>query len=140
MHPSADAPAYFEHVADVGVIGRGPTLEAAFEAAARATFALMAEPQRVGRDLTVDVTFEEDDIEFALVQWLNALLAAAHEQRAVFADFALAHDGAHWRGRATGARWQPADDRGTEVKGATLTSLSVRETTLGWEARCVVDV
>jgi SHS2 domain-containing protein len=31
---------YFDHDADVGIVGRGSTLEEAFEAAARATFAL----------------------------------------------------------------------------------------------------
>jgi SHS2 domain-containing protein len=30
--------------------------------------------------------------------------------------------------------------RGTEVKGATLTALSVRHDAQGWQARCVVDV
>jgi SHS2 domain-containing protein len=31
-------------------------------------------------------------------------------------------------------------ERGTEVKGATLTMLSVRRADGGWEARCVIDV
>ena len=137
---STDSEDYFEHAADIGVIGRGPNVERAFEAAARATFAIMAEPARVGRDTEIEVRFEETDAELALVQWLNALLAAAREQRAVLAEFHLERSGDHWRGSARGARWRPHDERGTEVKGATLTALSVRPTTDGWEARCVVDV
>jgi SHS2 domain-containing protein len=31
-------------------------------------------------------------------------------------------------------------ERGTQVKGATLTALSVRQQGEGWEARCVVDL
>jgi SHS2 domain-containing protein len=31
-------------------------------------------------------------------------------------------------------------ERGVEVKGATLTMLSVKQVEAGWEARCVVDV
>lgn len=131
---------YFEHGADIGVIGRGPSVERAFEAAACATFAIMAEPERVARDVEVDVAFDEDDVELALVQWLNALLAAAREQRAVLADFTLEREGSRWHGAARGSHWRPDDERGTEVKGATLTELSVRPVASGWEARCVVDV
>jgi SHS2 domain-containing protein len=45
--PSARSYDYFDHDADVGIIGRGPTATAAFEAAADATFALMADPARI---------------------------------------------------------------------------------------------
>ena len=131
---------YFEHGADIGVIGRGASLEGAFVAAAAATFAIMAEPSNVGRDVQAAVEFTENDVELALVQWLNALLAAAREERAVFAEFQLDREGDQWRGTARGAHWQPDTERGTEVKGATLTALAVRPTADGWEARCVVDV
>lgn len=131
---------YFEHGADIGVVGRGRTVERAFEGAARAMFAIMAEPADVALDVETEVEFEESDPELALVQWLNALLAAAREKRAVLADFRVERIQDHWHGSARGAHWRPDTERGTEVKGATLTELAVRPTTQGWEARCVVDV
>jgi len=131
---------YFEHDADIGVIGRGGTLEQAFESAAGATFAIMADPASLGEALEIEVAFVEDDIEFALVQWLNALIGAAREQGAVFRRFALSRQGSRWLGRAWGERWRDDLERGVEVKGATLTMLSVKPTEAGWEARCVVDV
>jgi SHS2 domain-containing protein len=131
---------YFEHDADIGVIGRGGTLEQAFESAAGATFAIMADPVSLGEALEVEVAFVEDDVEFALVQWLNALIGAAREQGAVFRRFALSRQGSRWLGRAWGERWRDDSERGVEVKGATLTMLSVKPTEAGWEARCVVDV
>jgi len=132
---------YFEHAADIGIIGRGPSVEAAFEGAARAMFAIMAGPDRAASaEISADIEFAEDDVDLALVQWLNALLAAARERRGVFTEFHLTRDGSVWRGNARGARWNAADELGTEVKGATLTALSVRQTSQGWEARCVVDV
>jgi SHS2 domain-containing protein len=131
---------YFEHDADIGVIGRGGTLEQAFESAAGATFAIMADPVSLGEALEVEVAFVEDDVEFALVQWLNALIGAAREQGAVFRRFALSRQGSRWLGRAWGERWRDDLERGVEVKGATLTMLSVKATEAGWEARCVVDV
>ena len=135
-----DSYGYFEHVADVGVIGRGPTPERAFESAARATFAIMADLSQVRPVRTVEVAFDEDDLEIALVRWLNALLAAARENGLVLARFALRREGDVWRGEAQGEPWRDALDRGTEVKGATLTALSVARVAGGWEARVVVDV
>jgi SHS2 domain-containing protein len=132
--------AYFEHGADIGVIGRGASLEAAFVEAARAMFAIMAAPDEVTDSLSVEIEFEETEVEFALVVWLNRLLAEARLQGAVFSRFELERDGAHYQGRAHGCKWNPAIARGTEVKGATLTALSVRQDERGWEARCIVDV
>lgn len=132
---------YFEHDADIGIIGRGATLEGAFESAAEATFAVMVDPQSLRESQEVSVSFTEDDVEFALAQWLNALLGSAREQGVVFKRFALVRDGSRWSGRAWGEPWREDMERGTEVKGATLTMLSVRKSDgAGWEARCVIDV
>lgn len=132
---------YFEHDADIGIIGRGATLERAFESAAEATFAIMARPKTLRETHEASVSFVEADVEFALVQWLNALIGAAREQGLVFRRFALAREGSSWNGRAWGEPWRDDLERGTEVKGATLTMLSVKqEERVGWEARCVVDV
>jgi SHS2 domain-containing protein len=133
-------PEYFEHGADIGVVGRGASVEQAFAQAAAAMFAIMVEPDAVQPLLEVEVDFEEDDLEFALVRWLNALLAQARERGAVLCRFELRRQGNHWHGRARGEPWRESHVRGTEVKGATLTALSVRQDEHGWQARCVVDV
>lgn len=137
---SGERYAYFEHDADMGIVGRGASVEEAFEAAAAAMFAIMTEPAAVRGKQTVQIEFEEADIEFALVRWLNALLAAARTDGMVFAEFRLERDGGVWRGSASGEHWRDDLERGVEVKGATLTMLSVRQAEAGWEARCVVDV
>ena len=131
---------YFDHDADVGVIGRGATIEEAFESAARATFALMADFEQVRPVDTIALDFEEADVEIALVRWLNLLLALSHERGLVFSRFWIERDGVNWRGGASGELWRPGLDRGVEVKGATLTMLQVKQDAAGWEARCVVDV
>lgn len=135
-----DQSTYFEHGADIGVIGRGDTVEAAFVDAACAMFAIMAPPEQLEESLNVEIEFDEDDVEFALVTWLNRLISEARLHGAVFRRFDLARDGAHYRGRAFGCAWNPDISRGTEVKGATLTALSVKQDSPGWEARCIVDV
>jgi SHS2 domain-containing protein len=136
----ADSDAYFEHGADIGLIGRGASPEEAFESAALAMFGIMTDVGAVRPERTVALEFEEADIELALVRWLNLLLATAREHGMVFARFCLDHNGVVWRGSATGEAWRDGLERGTEVKGATLTMLKVEARGGRWEARCVVDV
>lgn len=132
--------AYFDHEADTGIIGSGRTLEQAFESAAAAMFGLMAELGEVRPLRHISFSFTESDAEYALVTWLNQLLSEARIRGLVFSAFRLSRSGSHWRGDAWGEPWRDGLDRGVEVKGATLTMLSVRSTPAGWEARCVVDV
>lgn len=134
------ADAYFDHDADIGIVGRGNTLEMAFESAAQAMFAIMGDISEPRRDVTVQFEFEEDDNDLALVTWLNLLLAHSREQEALFSRFEVRHRGNTWRGEASGQHWNTRMERGVEVKGATLTMLSVRQDGKKWEARCVVDV
>jgi SHS2 domain-containing protein len=131
---------YFDHDADIGIIGHGPTLEAAIVAAAEAMFSIMSSLHAVVPAQCVDIAFDESDAELALVTWLNLLLVEAREQGMVFSRFQLTRQGAHWQGRACGEPWRDGLERGTEVKGATLTMLSVKQAGDGWTASCVVDV
>jgi len=131
---------YFEHDADIGIIGRGATVEQAFESAAEAAFAVTADLRSLRETQEVSVSFVEDDLELALPQWLNALIGAARERAVALRRFALSRDGSRWSGRAWGEPWRADMERGTEVKGATLTMLSVKQRDGGWEARCVIDV
>ena len=131
---------YFEHDADIGVIGRGATLEAAFEGAAEAMFAIMVEAAQVRPLVQFAFAFAEDDVELALVTWLNRLLAEARQRGLVLGRFSLKRADGQWQGVAWGAPWDANMERGTEVKGATLTMLRVEQIAGVWEARCVVDV
>ncbi|TCS72988.1 SHS2 domain-containing protein [Sulfuritortus calidifontis] len=131
---------YFDHEADIGIEARGKTVDEAFANAALGMFAIMAEPATVLPEQEVAVEFEEADLELALVTWLNQLLAQARLRGLVFCAFELEHADTHWLGRAWGMPWRPGAERGTEVKGATLTMLKVEQGTKGWLARCIVDV
>lgn len=133
-------PDYIEHGADIGVIGEGSTVEAAFCAAADAMFAVMVDPAQVRPTETVSLEFDEDDVELALVTWLNRLLAEARARGLVFSRFRLTLDGNHWRGEADGEPWREGLTRGVGIKGATLTNLAVRRVGDGFEAQCVLDV
>ncbi len=132
--------AYFDHDADVGVVGRGNSVEEAFAAAAEATFALMLDLAAVRPSQVVRFQLDEDDLDLALVAWLNRLLAEARARKLALGRFDVTRRGDRWQGEARGEPWRPEIERGVEVKGATLTALAVERVGEGWEARCVVDV
>jgi protein archease len=137
---------HFPHAADVGVRGFGPTLEAAFAAAALAMSAVVADPSAVGPNVRVDVACAAPDAELLLVEWLNALVFEMATRHMLFARFAVRvtpGDGGPWTLR--GSAWgEPVDAArhglGVEVKGATYTALQVAPSGAGWLAQCVVDV
>lgn len=131
---------YFDHDADIGIIGRGDTLPESFVDAARAMFSLMTDLSTIRPKVQMSFIFEEKDNELALVTWLNTLLAKADSHQLIFSQFEIIHNNPIWECKAYGDKWHPDRLRGIEVKGATLTMLSVNKKNNQWEARCVVDV
>jgi tRNA nucleotidyltransferase (CCA-adding enzyme) len=136
---------HFEHGADIGVRGFGPTLAAAFEQAALAMVAVVTDPAGVVARESVELACEAPDEELLLVAWLNAVVTEMAARRMLFGRFEVRIDGPHlaacaWGEATSVARHQPA----VEVKGATCTALRVapvRDATgEGWLAQTVVDV
>lgn len=131
---------YFAHDADIGIIGRGLTIEQSFEAAALAVFAIITNLEVVQPATAVVIEFEESDPELALVIWLNLILGKSRELSMVFSHFYIQRQGNQWHGKVLGEKWHDGMERGVEVKGATLTMLAVKQIGPIWESRCVVDV
>ena len=131
---------YFEHDADIGIVGRGLTIEQSFEAAAHAVFAVITNIEAIKPQTAVAIEFEEADPELALVIWLNQILGKSRELGMVFGHFYIHRQDDHWHGKVLGEPWRGGLERGVEVKGATLTMLSVKQIGPIWESRCVVDV
>lgn len=154
MMPLADRPAapgtagweHFSHDADLGVRGRGRSLEEAFRQAALALTAAVTEPANVSPQSTVSIHCMADDAEVLLNDWLNALIYEMAVRRMLFSrfDLRIAHGDPPWQLDATA--WGEAVDRdrhqpAVEVKGATFTELKVAQSADGdWIAQCVVDV
>lgn len=132
---------HFEHGADIGVRGFGPTCEAAFEAAAMAMTAVIGDPDNIAQEWSIEVECEAADRELLLADWLNAIIYEMATRHALFSGFAVTLSGNRLTGRISGetvdvARHHPA----VEIKGATYTALQVTETDGGWLAQLVVDV
>lgn len=132
---------HFHHGADIGICGWGGTVAQAFEQAAVAMTAVIVEPDRVAEVSEVELQCEAPDPELLLVDWLNSLIFEMVTRNMLFHRFSVSIDRDRLSGRAWGepvdvARHRPA----VEVKGATYSELSVRQTERGWQACCVVDV
>lgn len=132
---------HFSHDADIGVVGLGPTKAEAFRQAAIALTAVVTSPERVRPTTAVTIDCAAPTDELLLVEWLNAVVYEMAVRTMLFGDFTVEiHDGAL---HAT-AMGEPVDlDRhepAVEVKGATMTALSVAPVSAGWRAQCVVDV
>ena len=111
---------HFQHMADIGVHGFGESLAEAFEQAALAMMAVIADPARVRQDDVVEVVCTAPDRELLLVDWLNAWVYEIATRNMLFSRFRVTLADGGLRGLGWGepldrARHRPA----VEVKGAT---------------------
>ena len=133
---------HFSHAADIGVRGFGNTPAEAFEQAASALTAVVADLDSVQALHVVEIRCENPDPELLLVDWLNALIYEMAVRHMLFSRFDVRIDSQHLEARAWGenidlSRHRPA----VEIKGATFTELKLAQDADGrWTAQCVVDV
>jgi len=131
----------FPHDADVGLRGRGPSIEVAFEQAALALTGIVTDAE-IAATTRVEVTCEAPDVELLLVEWLNAIIYEMAVRSMLFGRFEVEITGTRLRGVLWG---EPIDQAkhlpACEPKGATYTALRVAQGADGlWSAGCVIDV
>jgi tRNA nucleotidyltransferase (CCA-adding enzyme) len=115
---------HFPHGADIGVRGMGATLGQAFEQAAVALTAAIADPAAVKPDEAVRLACDAPDDELLLVDWLNALVYEMATRNMLFSRFEVRLEGQHLDAMAWGEALERArHDPAVEVKGATYTAL-----------------
>ena len=133
---------HFSHGADIGVRGTGATRDEAFEQAALAVTAVIADPAQIAATTVVEIRCEAPDDELLFADWLNALIYEMATRHLLFGRFEVslrdhALEAKAWGEPVDRLRHRPA----VEVKGATYTALSVARGGDGmWTAQCVVDV
>ncbi len=132
---------HFPHEADMGVRGIGKTLEPAFAQAAIALTAVITEPADVTAAESIQIEFEDEDVEMLFYDWMSSLIYEMATRSMLFCRFELHIESGKltatvW-GEKSGAKHSPA----VEVKGASFTELKVYQKKDGsWCAQCVVDV
>lgn len=132
---------HFDHEADIGVRGVGPSKAQAFEQAALAMTAVMTDPAAVEPLEMVHIECEAPDDDLLLAEWLNSLVYEMATRKMLFGRFSVQLAQGALRGRAWGERVDPERHHpAVEIKGATYTSLRVAEECGAWIAQTVLDV
>ncbi len=117
-------------------------MEQAFEQAAVAMMAVVADISAISPDRAVEISCQAPDPELLLVEWLNAIVYEMATRNMLFGRFEveLGDEGLHgvaWGERVNREKHHPA----VEIKGVTYTELYVGRGDGGqWVAQCVVDV
>jgi SHS2 domain-containing protein len=130
---------------DLAFVARGPTLEAAFAAAALALLAATVEdPGSVERRERRSVVLEEPDLELLLLRFLNELVYLRDAEQLLLHPDRISvsrHSGARLEGELAGERIDPERHAlAAEVKAATAHGLRVASTPAGWMATATLDV
>jgi SHS2 domain-containing protein len=132
---------HLEHGASLGVRGLGPTKAAAFEQAALALTAVIADPHAVRASATVAITCEADDDEALLLAWLNAVIHEMVSRQMLFSCFHVHLQPGRLIGSARGERvGVERSHRPSSVKRATRDNLSVARTPDGWLAQLLLQL
>lgn len=133
---------HFSHGSDIGVRGFGQSVEEAFEQAAMALTAVVADVSLVGQSETVEVHCSASDLELLFMTWLNAVIYEMAVRTMLFSRFRVVISGCSLTATLFGEKVDPERHHvAVEAKGATVTALKVeRDQTGQWLAQCVVDV
>ena len=133
---------HYSHGADIGVRGFGRSTEEAFEQAAMALTAVVADLSRVQEAETVEIHCDAPDLELLFVSWLNAVIYEMAVRNMLFAKYRVVLSGLSLTGTLAGEIVDPERHQlAVEAKGATVTDLKVACNDEGrWLAQCIIDV
>ena len=133
---------HFPHGADIGIRGFGGSLDEAFEQAALALTAVVADVPAIAQAESVEVRCHAPDSELLLMSWLNAIIYEMAVRRMLFSRFRVVTSDCSLTGTLSGEKVDPERHQlAVEAKGATVTALRVAQDEGGqWLAQCVIDV
>ncbi len=133
-----------EHTADIGVMVEGKDLAELFVSAARAMFAIMAEPKdrssRTEKPTKHFIDLQADSLEDLFISWLNELLSLSAVHYRYFSDFKVdSVSETELRASAIGLDIH-AYRVNMEIKAATFHELSLTKSPAGYKAKVIFDV
>jgi SHS2 domain-containing protein len=133
---------HYPHGADIGVRGFGCSVEEAFEQAAIALTAVVADVSNIRPSVQIEIHCEAPDHELLFVSWLNAIVYEMAVRNMLFRSYTVVLSGLSLSGTLVGEAIDPErHEPAVEVKGATVTDLKVECDLEGrWRAQCIVDV
>jgi len=131
---------FFDHEADIGIIGKGTSWNEAFAEAAKAMFSVMCDLSKVKPEDKTLVEVEAEDQDALLVEFLNELLYLKDSEELMYSRFDVEIKGNELKCIAWGSPMTTKQGLKTEVKAATYAGLK-HWTEKGEKCvQCIVDV
>jgi SHS2 domain-containing protein len=137
---------YLEHLADVGIMSTGATLEEVFESGAEAMLNVMFDLDTIEYKSETPITCEAENIEMLFIEVLNEMLSRQDIEGIAIKGLKRGkveeRDGIyHFRGAAGGEPFNAEKHSvKTEVKAATYAGLEYRVEKGQHILRCILDV
>ena len=133
---------HYSHPADMGIRGFGATKDQAFEQAALALTAIMADLKSIQPREQIEISCQEEDDELLFVSWLNALIYEIATREMLFCKFEVVITGNRLHAKIAGEKIDiDKHSPAVEVKAATYMDLEVQQCHNGqWKAQCIVDI
>ncbi len=135
-----------DHKGEIGVVGKGTTIEKAFEESAKGMFSVMVSLEDVKAKERIKVEAEAGTLDELLVQYLNELLYLLEVNKMFFSEFEVEKifeekERFQLKGFASGEKIDEKKHRlGIEVKAASYSGLSVKNLGKEFSVQCVLDV
>lgn len=132
----------FSHTADIGVRVFGKDLKELFENAAFAMFDIIADLENISGDLLETFCLEAADNEELLITWLDELLYTFYTKNLIFFKFQVDRIENNRMTATAYARPIGANRNRlkTEIKAATYSDLTIKDTGKGYEVEIIFDV
>ncbi len=137
----------FEHKADIGIRGKGKSIEEAFQEAGKAMFSIEINLKNVKKVKKIKISCNAQNVEELFVEWLNALLAQSSVHEMMFSDFKVkikenkTEGKFSLEGEAFGEKFdEKRHEPKLEIKAATYSQLKVFKDQNQWICQCIVDV
>lgn len=131
---------FFTNDNDIGLIGRGDSIENCFVNIANVMFSLTADVKNIHPIQILTFEFEEADLKQALLTWLNFLISKSREHKLLFGDCRLRREENLWKATVSGEPIREALFTSMQIKNASPSHITVEKVDHEWEARCLVEV
>jgi SHS2 domain-containing protein len=130
-----------EHTADVGIRGRGASLDALFASMATGLFTVIADPDAVAAVRTRTVSLSAGSAADLLHDWLEELNALHQVHGELYGRFTVRVDGSRLTATIAGEPIDPGrHDLRVEVKAVTWHALRLEKTDEGYEGFVLLDI
>ncbi len=137
---------FIEHTADVIIEAWAPSLEGAFEEAAKGVYEVMVDLKDVEPIIERNIEVQGFDLENLLLRWLEELIILTDSEGLIFSEFKVEkicgeEENYYLTGRCWGEKMDPSKHNlKTHVKAITYSLMRIWQENGLWKVRFTIDI